>query len=348
MNIFIDSNILFEDYFFENKSNAKLLDYCKRDLLVMYMSEIVLQELRRQYHSELKLKIKEIEKLKKESKRLKIQVEYQEIVIEDNLKHFDEFYQELEHLDSFVVLKYKNEFLPNIVDRAIHRKMPFTEKKSELKDAVIWLTYANFVESNDTKDCVLLTNNTSDFCTKSVKSKVHPDLEKDSERFLVVNSSWDFIKTYSPTLESAEHQFLTYIGHISFNKEYVTELLDDNFLDAIKELVHSKVDRISLSEVLPYDYIVDAQFIGYDVSILELQSFETEVVYDKLLVSGALLVNCETEILEYNPVRDTGEDPFSVVAEKDMQFRLHFNFDFKEGETVENLEVTDVEFQSID
>ena len=107
MNIFIDSNILFEDYFFEKKSNAKLLDYCKRDLLVIYMSEIVLKELRRQYHNELKLKIKEIEKLKKESRRLKIKVEYQEIVIEDNLKDFDEFYQELKHLDSFVVLKYK-------------------------------------------------------------------------------------------------------------------------------------------------------------------------------------------------------------------------------------------------
>lgn len=60
MNIFIDSNILFQDYFFENKSNKKLLEYCKEGLLKLYMSEIVRLELRRQFQKELESKNKEL------------------------------------------------------------------------------------------------------------------------------------------------------------------------------------------------------------------------------------------------------------------------------------------------
>jgi hypothetical protein len=56
MNVFIDSNILFEDYFFENKSNKNLLEYCKEGLLYLYMSEIVRLELRRQFQKELESK----------------------------------------------------------------------------------------------------------------------------------------------------------------------------------------------------------------------------------------------------------------------------------------------------
>lgn len=41
MNVFLDSCILFEDYFFENNSNKKLLDYAKDSLITLYMAEIV-------------------------------------------------------------------------------------------------------------------------------------------------------------------------------------------------------------------------------------------------------------------------------------------------------------------
>lgn len=56
MNIFIDSNILYQDYFFENKSNKKLLEYCEEGLLNLYMSEIVKLELRRQFQKEIEEK----------------------------------------------------------------------------------------------------------------------------------------------------------------------------------------------------------------------------------------------------------------------------------------------------
>ena len=67
MNIFLDSNILFQDYFFENKSNKKIIEYCKEGLVNVFMSEIVRLELKRQYEKEI---ITQNRELKKNNKRI--------------------------------------------------------------------------------------------------------------------------------------------------------------------------------------------------------------------------------------------------------------------------------------
>ena len=152
MNIFLDSNILFQDYFFDNKSNKKILDYCKEGLLNLYMSEIVRLELRRQFQRELEEKNREIKKIIKDAIRLKIETEITEISISEQFEKFDAFYKGLTYNDNFFLLPYYNDFLPDLVERAIYRKKPFTEEKSELKDAIIWKTYSHYVESNDTSD----------------------------------------------------------------------------------------------------------------------------------------------------------------------------------------------------
>lgn len=345
MNVFLDSNILFEDYFFENKSNAQILDYCQRGLLKIYTSQIVVLELRRQYEKEINIQLKEINKLKDDAQRLKIKVNYQDLSLEVQLKIFDKFFEDMQDFDNFVVLDYKNDYLPKIVDRAIYRKKPFTEEKSELKDAIIWVTYADFVESNKTEDCILLTNNTSDFCTKKVKNKVHPELEKDTERFSVINSSWEFIKIYSPKLESPEHKFHSYIGKFSFTDKYVTKLIDENFSETIRKKIHDKLDYLNISDILNKEYFFDGQLVGYDVEILDTDNIETEIIYDKLLISGVVTVNCEIEVMEYNSSRDPGEDSFTVTDEKDLQFSVYFNFDFRKGEIADEFEVTGIEFE---
>ncbi|QHC84710.1 hypothetical protein AS589_07875 [Empedobacter brevis] len=101
MNIFLDSNILFQDYFFDNKSNKKILDYCKEGLLNLYMSEIVRLELRRQFQKELEERNREIKKIIKDSVRLKIETKIIEIDISRQLEKFDTFYKRLTYNDNF-------------------------------------------------------------------------------------------------------------------------------------------------------------------------------------------------------------------------------------------------------
>lgn len=140
MNIFIDSNILYKDYFFENKFNKKLLNIAKEKDINIHLSIVVIKELRRQYGNLLSEKNKVVKELLEDNLKLKIEfANLQEVNIEDKLNSFDKFYDQLENDEIITILDFDNDFLPKLVDRAVSRKMPFREDKSEFKDAVIWL-----------------------------------------------------------------------------------------------------------------------------------------------------------------------------------------------------------------
>ncbi len=348
MNIFIDSNILFQDYFFENKSNKNLLQYCKEGLLKIHMSEIVRLELRRQFEKEIKATNKELEKIQKNIARLKLEEDVKIISIENQLKKFDDFYNRLTNIDDFKILNYSNEFLPDIVNRAVNRIKPFTEEKSELKDAIIWKTYSFYVEQGKLDNCIFLTNNTSDFCTKKDKSNIHPELLVDTRRFKVVNSSFDFIKEYGPEIESPENKFQAYFKQVEINETFVLEVINDNFRKEIYNHVHARIDFLHPSDILDIDYIIDGQLIPYDIEIFDCAEIESEVLSDKALISGTVYVSCETEVLRYNPVRDPGEDQHTSVAEVAITYKIHFNFDLRQDEDYSEFEITDMEISSID
>jgi len=349
MNVFIDSNILFEDYFFDNKSSKKILDYAKENLIYLYMSEIVRLELRRQFQKEIEAKNRELNKVIADSARLKIDSEVKLIDIGKQLEKFDEFYSELEYIDSFKIIPYKNEYLPDIVDRAIYRKKPFTEEKTELKDALIWKSYSDYVESNQLSKCILLTNNTSDFCAKKDKSKVHQDLLVDTDKFSVINSSFNFLKLKSSILESPEHKFQAYISQFNFNKDFVFNLIIENFAKDIEDTIHLRIDNLSPNDVLKdKDYWYNGYVIGHSTEILECADVEYEILTDSALVSGKVYVSCDTECFQYNAVREHSEEQFSFVSEQYLTYEIYFNFDMGEGEKCSDFEITDMNISSID
>lgn len=347
MNIFIDTNILFRDYFFGYKSNKKLLEYCDEGIVNIYMSDVVRLELRRQFQKEIEEKNKDIAKIIKESKRLRIENKIKKLSLDNQLKKFDDFYDKLKYLDNYHIIQYKNNFLPDIVDRAIYRKKPFTEEKSELKDAIIWKTYSEYVESNNLTDCILLTNNTSDFCEKKNKSKIHPDLITDTKKFSVVNKSFEFIRTYAKVLESPENKFLAYLKQIDINKNFVLEIISENFKKIVEEKMQVRIDNLHPSDVINSEYFFDGQLISYGCEILDCEQIEYEVLSEKALVSGVLYASCEVEILEYNAARDPGEERYSSVGEKNIIFKINFNFDLEQNNLYSDLEITDIEIYDV-
>jgi len=348
MNIFIDSNVLFEDYFFEKKSQKSILDYAKKGLINLFMSEIVRLELRWQFQKEIELKNRELKRVIKDAKRLKIDTEIQLLDLHVQLNKFDDFYRRLNNFDHFDIINYKNDYLPDIVERAIYRKKPFNEEKTELKDALIWKTYADYVETKQLDDCILLTNNTNDFCTKKDKSKIHPDLLSDTDKFSVINNAFEFIKLKSPILESPEHKFQAYMETLDFNEEFVHELVVNNFDKKIENQVHEKIERLSPHDILDTDYWYDGYVSGFGIEILECSDVEYEIKGDSALISGKLYVSCETESYQYNAVRDKGEDQFSFLSEQYLTFEIYFNFDMRENEDCSEFEITDLEMTSVD
>lgn len=82
--------------------------------------------------------------------------------------------------------------------------------------------------------------------------------------------------------------------------------------------------------------------------LLECEAIETEIIDDRALISGIVYASCEVEIYQYNSVRDPGEERYTSVGEKDVTFKLFFNFDLELDDVCSEFEITDIEFDSID
>jgi hypothetical protein len=251
-------------------------------------------------------------------------------------------------LSNFHKLSYRNDFLPDIVYKAINRKRPFTEEKTELKDALIWKTYADYVEKTDLNDCILLTNNTSDFCDSRDKQKIHPDLLKDTNKFTLINNSFSFIKEKATILESPDYQFQIYIDQIEIDNIFALFTIKNTFAKHIREAVIDHTNSLHPSDVLKQYYIFDGHVIGHEVDISECEEVEFDVLSSKALISGKLFVDCESEVFEYNANRDFGEDSHTAVADKYITYIIGFNFDLLLDGVCENFEITDLGIYTID
>ena len=349
MNIFIDSNILHEDYFFMNKSTKQILDYTKRGLVNLYMSQIVFMELKRHYELELEERNTQIKRINKDAPRLLVAPGYGLIDIPVYLAKFDSFYSDMDkRCDNFYILPFKNEYLPNIVERAVRKTKPFTETKTELKDAIIWLTYSEFVEKKHLSDCLFLTANSSDFCDKKDKSVIHKTLQADTKRFIVINSSFDFIKKYASTIDSPEYIFEKYVDSLDIDDNFAFDKIQSNFDNIITVKIHEKVDKLSVSDVVSKkDGWFDGQLVGYDTELMHCDNIEYDVVGERAIISGYLYLSCEVEVLKYNPDRDPGEDSFIYEEERNIFFCLRFNFDMIQDEVCQDFEVIEIEVEDV-
>ncbi|WP_181170546.1 PIN domain-containing protein [Priestia megaterium] len=90
------------------------------------------------------------------------------------------------------IVGYDNSILPELVNRAVNRIKPFTEGKQEFRDAVIWLSYALLAKERKLENCLLITGNTTDYCSKN--KELHPDFLKDSERFTIYKDAYTLVE----------------------------------------------------------------------------------------------------------------------------------------------------------
>lgn len=342
MNVFLDSNILFEDYFFNNSNNKKLLGYCEKGMISLYMSEIVVLELRKQFIDELEEKNRHLGSVKKDALRLKIEKEILLIDLPEQLVKFDAFYKKMESIDKFEVIKYKNEYLPDIVDRAIYKKKPFTQEKLELKDALIWKTYSDFVELNSLDTCILLTGNHSDFCDSKDHSIVHPELLKDTKRFKVIKNSFEFIRQNASVLESPQHKLRVFLERTQIDDTYVNELVHQYFNKILAQRLLERIEKLTPNDVMDDEFWHDGYVSQGRIDLLDCYDTEHEELTDTVLVSGKIKAYCDLEVFEYNGGKDHGEDLYDGIEEKTVTFEIYFNFNLSPEEKATDFDIIDI------
>ena len=350
MNIFIDTSILFSDPFWKENFSSQLLDVARDKRINIYLSEVVLRELRHNFEKNLDKDLFDLRKLnsslRKNLRRFK-QIEQPQK--DECLKDFDTYYNDLVKYSNVKILKCDDKYLQPILDRAIKREKPFTEKKTELKDALIWLTYSEFANNNDLNDCFLLTANCTDFCDQELlKQKIfelHSDLKKDCDKFKIFTNIKDFYKSNSEWLDKPKVEFKQWIESQNIDESYVFDLLWEHEGDSISSEIQSHIENIEPHELFEDSHLI--QMGGYidigEVEWYECKDIEIEIVSDYAIISGVVIVYTDIQGYGYNSVRDSGDEKFPFVGEKSIELDMNFNFTISKEGKPENFEITDIE-----
>lgn len=203
INIFLDSNILYGDPLMKNGFNSLLLEKVNRMGGKIFICDIVYKEVLNNYRRDLKNINDGITKVNREITRKTYLEPDIELVDED--KEINKLDQELKrHIDNGEInlLEVNDSLMPELIDRAVHRRKPFTEKKQEFRDCLIWLTYAKYVEEKSLQNCILITSNTADFCDQ--QGNLHEDLLEDTNRFRFYKTIHDFFEKQGEVLSKMQ------------------------------------------------------------------------------------------------------------------------------------------------
>lgn len=340
LNIFLDTCVLHEDYFFQNKSNKQLFQYMKDGLINIFMSDIVLKEMRRHYQIELEQSKTAIAKIKSDAKRLKFEVDIKDKLDDVSmLKRFDDSYRGLDSkYQNFSILNFSNEMLTDVIEKAIYKKPPFfnNEKKDQLKDCIIWLTYSKYAENAGLYNCFLLTDNITDFCDKEDISKIHSELQNESQKFIVYRSANDFITKMSGEIEQPLKEFREYIEGLNIDSEYIRQQLEDNFSTQLEQEL-----AIELASDEQYELLIKIDdVIGGDVNmhyfnIESIEEYSVQILNQRALIFGRALVSAEIDLSKYN---------FDPDCPTELSIEVVFNYDLLEDEVCTNLEIPKFEY----
>lgn len=101
-------------------------------------------------------------------------------------------------------ISYTDDFLNEIVYRAINRIKPIDAKGQQFRDVILWLSIKKLLKETSMISAAFISNNTRDFAS-SDKANLHPNLEKeitdDNTSLIYYISLNDFIENHAEKIE---------------------------------------------------------------------------------------------------------------------------------------------------
>ncbi len=345
MDIFIDTSVVYTDPFWKRNFPRQLLEAAKGGRVRVYIADVVLRELKRNFEKQLDKEFSAINSANGNIKKLTHR--HQDIPTptkDQYLEDFDKYYEELFKNKNVIKLPTDESMFSDLLDRAIERKKPFTDNRSEFKDAVIWTTYFKYAKSKGLENCHLISNNKKDFTDND--GKLHPELKNDYDKFEVHIIIDDFYKANKDTIDKPLIEFQQWIDKQLINDKYVFDLLFNKETDKVYDEVRRKFENADPSSFVD-DRVSGNVFGGYvDVDELEwydCDDIEIDVIKEYAIISGKLTLNVTLELYSYNSVRDPGDDKFPYYGSADREVNVYFNFIFDKDETPKSFEVTYIE-----
>lgn len=247
MYIFLDSNILYDNWQLRNVNFTVLFNFIVNEDAKLLLSELVVQETennrRKKIESSLGILRRELKAIGR----------YNSVEPPYDLSKLEEPYDLKKLLSSKLHSSHIEYFgydeIPQsvVVKRALTHLRPFREEEKGYRDTLIWLSFLKYLADHQIKDDVFFINaNSNDFYDKK-KGAFHPDLAKDIEdhtitcQIHIYNSLAEFV---TANIDKDEHALVrTDLYAVEPNIEYESARFMNNLgLDEIRAFINEYDD----------------------------------------------------------------------------------------------------------
>ncbi len=365
MDIIIDANIIRRDLKLNDKNFEIVIDYLKRTNSQLIFPSIVLDEVKGLYKRALTERYVEFKKSKEKLESTFLFAELPkipEIDIEADSEKYIEFIHSKLGTAEKNIIPYKNEFLPELVKRAVERKKPLDGNGQQFRDGLLWLTILDYAKSIEDKRVTLISDNPKDFSEKG-ENKLSLDLDAEAKKLGIEIKYFkrlsDFVKEHASEIEFINKDWIE--KNVDFN--VIDKLFGEFLSDTQEEGVLEYTDLDSNEETSGYanrtDYINSnlMEFYIYEKSdgkiLLNIEvEFETE--YEIEIIRT---VERDTSRYDYRYITNprTGEPDLDMVFIPDyivdQEYDYKYNHPKFRGQfvlTIEDKKITDYELKDWD
>ncbi len=343
-NVFLDTTVLFNDPFFKSNYNSLLLRLAEVEEITLFVSEIVLSELKNNYEKQLIKLSSDLRRIFRDWNSISLEEKKPRVIkVEKQLAQFERFYEKQIEEETITLIKYSNDLLPILIDRSIKRIKPFSEKKDEFRDCIIWLSYVQYAKDQELQDCYLITSNVKDFYDEA-KTNLHPELKRDSEQFSVLKTSNEFFEKEDRleyyTEVDKDHETKKWLKSQHLNEENILTIILENFEDIIEDQVSVFIASLELADV------IGTPVIGYlgnaFVNKHSLYRYYERVVGKKALISGGGISLCTVELYEYLSAHEEDDSKYRYIGEEDIDVKYTFSFYYSMKKVASKFEIHDM------
>lgn len=285
MNVVLDTNILREDLLMKSTKFNILFDYLKKTNSKIIMPKIVYQEIAAVYEREIIDRLQGFRKAKGALEGALVGGSIQDfkIVITNEVEKYLAFLKKKLGISDNDIVPYKDDYLKEIVERAIRRTKPFSERDEGFRDALLWLTILDIARTTDQKILIFISNNVKHFASNGC---LHYTLLKEAEdeglTIKYYNSISHFIKDHASKID-----YIT--------SEWLVSAID---LDIINKKVIDMLESKGEYQLLKWAKLEGKKTTGYVNPISSFIGIDEFYVYE--MMNGSLyieaLYNGEVEV----------------------------------------------------
>ncbi|GAE33301.1 PIN domain-containing protein [Halalkalibacter akibai] len=313
--IFIDTNVVHNDFFFKSSAIKKLLKFTNHEPVKLCITQFNYNEIIKKYRDNVRPAIKEVRQVRNSvSKRMEELgidelFDMEKLRAEKYVENYKQFLDETIENNNIQIVGYPTgeHVTAQISEKYFNVIKPFGEGKISFQDAIIWESIVEYCKNEDPETVVFISNNTTDFADNS-KNKIHSDIEDDICGLLYYNSVGAFLEHEEDNL----HDY--FIDNYEFDKELLESELR-TFFDG-NSLIDYSIHDLLMNSEFEGEYFSGWGTDGYidemDFEILEV-TFDIEE--NELLISFGIELSVSFSIETIDPSYERGDSGDGMLSE---------------------------------